>query len=136
MGSLDVGIAQHLEAKGFGDFASNPEDVVGESAIVVGEMMEDPDDMIAVLPVPGSRPDRILGKWPQYQIVNRAKSYAAARDQAELIFIALDQHQGALDGEPVGRIQPEFTPIYLTRDGSGIEGGRAEFTFTVTVYTR
>jgi hypothetical protein len=136
MAPLDIGIAQLLDDAGHGDFSAPAS--ATPPVITVGEQLNI-DSQITVLPVQGDKPDRILGIFPRYQVIVRATgddAYADARDLAELIFLTLDQHQGALDGEPVGRIQPEFQPIPLSRDGSGIEGGRVEFTQTVKIHTR
>ncbi len=132
--ALDVGIAQRLEDESLGDFSAPA--TATPPAIVTGEMQEAPDAMIAVIPTSGPQPDRILGRFPRYQVISRDKSYEVARDRAEAVHAALDQHQGSLDGDPVGRIQPDFEPIYLGRDGTGIEGGRAQFTQTFTVITK
>lgn len=137
MGSLDAGIAQLLEDDGIGDFSSTA-DVLTRvpPVIVIGQMSEKPDAMVAVLPASGPQSNRILGRFPRYQVITRDLGYDVARDRAEAIHQSLDQHQGALDGEPVGRIQPDFEPIPLSRDGTGIEGGRVTFTQTFTVFTK
>ena len=134
MASLDVGIAQLLEDAGIGDFSAPA--TATPPVIVVGEMQESPDAQIAVIVEAGEAPDRILGRKPKYQVITRDVGYEVARDRAAAVFAALDQHQGELDGLPVGRVQPDFEPVYLGRDSTGIEGGRAEFTQTFTVFTR
>ena len=131
---IDVGIAQKLQDAGIGDFSAPA--TATEPVIVTGEMQEKPDAMIAVLPASGPIPNRILGRFPRIQVISRDRSYEVARDRAEAIHQALNQHQGALDGEVVARIQPDFEPVPLSRDGTGIEGGRVQFTQTFTVISR
>jgi hypothetical protein len=130
---LERGIAEVIEDAGLGDFSA-PASAV-PPAIVVGEELESPDQSITVNAFGGAANDRVLGRFPKFVIINRDPSYAAARDLADAIHAALDQHQGALDSLPCGRIQPDTLPAYLGRDPSGKGGGLAKFTQTVTVFT-
>lgn len=133
MPRLEDGIAQLLDDAGHGDFS--PPASATPPAILVGEEQEFPDQIIAVVSAAGGTSDRILGRFPKFTIIVRDPSYAVARDLADDIHETLDQHQGALDGLPCGRIQPDTLPIYLGRDPSGKVGGLAKFTQTVTVFT-
>ena len=130
---LERGIAQVLDAAGLGDFS--PPGSATPPAIVIGEELESPDQLITVLPFSGDANDRVLGRFPKFVVINRGPDYATERDLADDIHVALDQHQGALDSLPCGRIQPDGLPEYLSRDASGKQGGLAKFSQTFTVFT-
>lgn len=133
---LDNGIAEKLELDGLGDYSYTDALAGTPPVIVIGEILPKPDAMLAVIPESGPPPDRILGRFPRYQVVSRDLDYLTAQARAEAVHQSLDQHQGSLDGILVARIQPDSEPIYSGRDGTGIAGSRHEFTQTFTVISR
>jgi hypothetical protein len=132
-GALDEGIATLLQSKGLGTIGA-PAAIAG-TAIVVGEEQESKRPQIAILPE-GGRSDRVLGEFPKFQIFTSSLNYEEARALSESVHQALNQHQGALLGRPVARIQAEFEPIPLGRGTDGVQGGRHRFAQTFEVITR
>jgi hypothetical protein len=130
---IERGIAQLLDAEGLGDFSAPA--TATPPAILVGEGQEEPEEMITVLPASGGPNDRVLGRFLKFEVINRGAGYETQRDLADAIHAVLDQHQGALDGLPCGRIQPDNLPEYEGREASGRRGGLSKFTQTVTVFT-
>ncbi len=133
---IDRGIALLLEAEGLGDF--NELDVLAATppAITIGEQLEKPDAQISILQAGGDPPDRILGRWPEYDVITRDVDRVTCQERAEAVHLALHDHQGALDGELVGLIQAQSEPVHLGRDGTGIATGRWQFTQTFRVTAR
>jgi hypothetical protein len=132
-GALDEGIATLLQSQGLGTIGA-PGAIAG-TAIVVGEEQESKRAQIAILPE-GGRSDRVLGEFPKFQIFTSSLNYEEARALSESVHQALNQHQGALLGRPVARIQAEFEPIPLGRGTDGVQGGRHRFAQTFEVITR
>lgn len=131
--SFDRGIAVVLNDAGIGDFS--PPNTAIPPCIVIGQSRETPEELITVLPAAGDAPAFGFGRNPKVKILTRDPSYAVARDRANEIYELLDQFQGALDGMPCGRIQPDGLPDYDSRDASGREGGLAVFSQTFTIFT-
>lgn len=133
-GPLDEAIATLLDDLGLGDFSAPA--TATEPPIVVGEMIEDPDALICVIPTGGGAVHRVIGEMPSVTVVSRDISYRVAQDRAKAVEAALDQHSGQRLNRPIARIQPETEIVYQGRDGSGRQGGRAVFSQSFTVYSR
>ncbi len=133
-GPYDEAVATWLNDLGVGDFSAPA--TATEPAIVVGEMIEEPDALICVIPTGGGAVRRVVGEFPSVTVVSRDISYQVARDRAKAVEAALDQRSGERLGRPIARIQPETEIRYQGRDGSGRQGGRAVFSQSFTIYSR